>query len=193
VTRGFASGLVLLALAAAPAQDARESAKGKPRLELSEARRDGGRVAVSFRLANVLDEEALEQMRSGVPVVYRHRLEVLGRRRVFWPSKEHASMRIVTSAVYDSLTQRYELLRTIEPGKRRDRGRPPLEERTQTESIEKVRAWMTEFDQLPALELPGTARDVPLRVRVHSTLGRHYVLFLIPTRIDVSAERRLEP
>ena len=132
-----ASGLVRLALAAAPIRDTREPARGKPRLELSEARRDGGRVAVSFRLANVLGEEALERMRSGVPVVYRHRVEVLGRRSgAPWPSKEHASMRIVTSAAYDSLTQRYELLRTIELGQRRDRGRPPLEQRTQTDSIE---------------------------------------------------------
>ena len=102
-------------------------------------------------------------------------------------------MRIVTTAVYDSLTQRYELLRTIELGKRRDRGLPPLEQRTQTESIEEMRVWMTEFDKLPALELPESARDVQLRVRVRSTLGRHYVFFLFPARIDVSAERRLEP
>ncbi len=102
-------------------------------------------------------------------------------------------MRIVTTAVYDSLTQRYELLRTIELGKRRDRDPPPLEQRTQTDSIEQMRDWMTEFDQLPDLELPETARDAQLRVRVRSTLGRHYVLFLFPARIDVLAERRLEP
>ncbi len=189
----LASGLVLLALAAAPIPDTSQSASGKPRLELSEARRAGGHAAVSFRLANVLGAEALEQMRSGVPVVYRHRVEVLGRRTAPWPSKEHASMRIVTSAVYDSLTQRYELLRSIELGKRRNRDRPPLEERTQTESIEEMRVWMTEFDQLPALELPETARDAQLRVRVRSILGRRYVLFLFPSRIDVSAERSLEP
>ena len=127
-------------------------------------------------------------------MVFRHRVEVLGRRTAApWPSKRHASMRIVSTAVYDSLIQRYELLRTIELGKRRDRGRPPVEERTQTESIEQMRAWMTEFDQLPALELPETARDAQLRVRVRSILGRRYVLFLFPSRIDVSAERRLEP
>ncbi len=183
-------GLALLVLAAAPVRDTREPARGKARLELSETRRDGGRVAVSFRLANVLGTEALEQMRSGVPVVYRHRVQVLG---APWRSKEHASMRIVTTAVYDSLTQRYELLRTIELGQRRDQDHPPLEVRTQTESIEEMRVWMTEFDQLPALELPETAPDAQLRVRVRSILGRHYVLFLFPARIDVSAERRLEP
>ena len=68
----------------------------------------------------------------------------------------------VTTAVYDSLTQHYELLRTIELGKRRDRDQPPLEQRTQTDSIEQMRDWMTEFDQLPDLELPETARDAPL-------------------------------
>ncbi len=179
-----------MTLAAAPVRDTTQPARGKARLELSETRREGGHVAVSFRLSNVLGEDALEQMRSGVPVVYRHRVQVLG---ASWPSKEHASMRIVTTAVYDSLTQRYELLRTIELGKRRDRDQPPLEQRTQTDSIEQMRDWMTEFDQLPDLELPETARDAPLRVRVRSTLGRRYVLFLFPARIDVSVERRLEP
>ena len=32
-----------------------------------------------------------------------------------------------------------------------------------------------------------------LRVRVRSILERHYVVFLFPARIDVSAERKLEP
>ena len=186
--------LVLLALTAAPVGDTKEPARAKPRLELSEVRRDGSRVAVSFRLADALGEEALEQLKSGVPVVYRHRVEVLGRRTgALWPAKKHASMHIVTTAVYDSLTQRYELLRTIELGKRRDRDGPPLEERIQTESSDEMRDWMTEFDQLPALELPETAPDALLRVRVRSILGRHYVLFLFPARIDVSAERSLEP
>ena len=52
---------------------------------------------------------------------------------------------------------------------------------------------MTEFDRLPALELPERARGAKLRVRVRSTLGRRYVMFLFPARIDVSAERSLEP
>jgi len=188
------SGLVLLALSAVSIPDTGQPGGGPPRLEVSEARRSGDHAAVSFRLANVLGAEALEQMRSGVPVVFRHRVEVLARRSAApWPSKRHASMHIVTSAVFDSLTQRYELSRTIDLGNRHGLDSSPLEERSQTDSIERMRVWMTEFDQLPVLQLPETTRDSQLRVRVRSTLGRHYIFFLFPARISVSAERGLEP
>ena len=64
MTSRIASGLVLVALATASIGDTKDPARGKPRLELSEVRRDGGRVAVSFRLADALGEKALEQLKS---------------------------------------------------------------------------------------------------------------------------------
>ena len=61
------------------------------------------------------------------------------------------------------------------------------------DSLDEVQRWMTEFDELPSLELPIDVERQRLRVRVESTLGRHYVMYLFPARIDLSDERKLEP
>jgi hypothetical protein len=191
--RGLAAGLLLLCCAAAPADAAKSPAR--PCIDPLDVRRHDDRVAVSFHVANGLGEDTLGRIRAGLPVAQRHRVDILGRRSApLWTAKVHARMRIDTSAVYDSLTHRYDLERTIRLMPRKQKKQAIVTKQHQsTDSIAEVRAWMTEFDALPPLELPESALDARLRVRVESTLGRRFVLYMFPARLTVSAERKLEP
>jgi hypothetical protein len=182
VTRTLAVGLLVLCLAAAPIEAAKRA--DEPRIDPLDAQRGDDRIDVSFHVANGLAADALDRIRSGIPVAQRHRVEVLGRRAV--------PLRIDTSAVYDSLTRRFDLKRSIQIGPRKKQA-TVVEEQFSTDSIEEVRSWMTEFDVLPALELPEAAQGARLRVRVESTLGRRFVFYMFPARLTVSAERKLEP
>lgn len=189
--RFLAAGLLLLFFAAATTEAAKRN--DEPRIDPLDVRRIGDRIDVRFHVANGLPADTVERIRSGIPVAHRHRVEVLGRRAVpLWPAKVHARLRIDTSAVYDSLTRRFDLQRSIRVGLRK-KNATVVEERDSTDSIEEVRAWMTEFDTLPPLELPEAARGSRLKVRVESTLGRRFVLYMFPARLTVSAERKLEP
>lgn len=190
VTRTLVAGL-LLCLATAPIAAAKRA--DQPRIDPLDAHRAGDRIDVSFHVANAFSEDTLDRIRSGLPVAHRHRVEVLGRRTVpLWPAKVHARLRIDTSAVYDSLTGRFNLKRSIQIGPRKKKA-SVVDEHYSTDSVDEVRSWMTEFDRLPALELPEAAQEARLRVRVESTLGRRFVLYMFPARLTVSAERKLEP
>lgn len=184
---------VLLALgAAAPPGIASASADGgKPRIEGLEVSREGSGLRVSFRLVNGLSEDALERIHSSLPVTYRHSVELVSRRAIpLWPPRVVARARVETTARYDSLTRQYDLARRIEIT---DDQSSIAEERATTDSTEEMRSWMTEMGVMPWLELPSDLDRQRLRLRVRSSLGRRYMFYLIPTRLAVSAERKLEP
>ena len=65
------------------------------------------------------------------------------------------------------------------------------DERLSTDSPDRMREWMTEFDGLPSLEVPDDAVRERLILRVESTLGRRFVMYMFPAKITASAERRL--
>ena len=184
----------LLALAAATPVAAAKRADA-PRIDALEVRMEGdSRIAVSFRVANGLAGKEMERIRSGLPVEQRHRVEIVSKRALgLWSAKVHSRVRVDTSAVYDSLTGRYELTRTLEVGPGKNRPPRIQEESRTTESLDEVRSWMTEFGSLPSLDLPDAVPRARLRVRVSSTLGRRFVLYLFPDKLTVSAEQPLEP
>jgi hypothetical protein len=191
VTGRLAAVGLLLGLATAPIEAAKRP--DQPRIEPFVAERSSDRIDVSFHVANGVAPETLDRIRSGLLVTQRHRVEVLGRRPVpLWPAKLHARLQIETSAVYDTLTRRFELRRTLRVGMRKKRA-TVIEEQRSTDSVEEVRSWMTEFDTLPALELPETVREIRLRVRIVSTLARRFAFYVFPSKVTVSAERKLEP
>jgi hypothetical protein len=169
-------------------------AGGEPRIDPFEARRDGDRVAVSFHVEGAVLGDALDHLQSGLRIEQRHRVEVLGRRPVpLWPAKTLARLRIDTSATFDTLTRHYELSRVIQRAARGERWETLREERHRTLSLDEVRTWMSEFTGLPELELPEEVRQARVRLRIESTLGRRFVLYLFPGSLTVSAELRLEP
>lgn len=162
----------------------------KPVIDGLTARLDQDRVLVSFRVTNGLSDEALEKIHSGIPVTFRHRVDLLMRRSFPLPSKVLSRAVIETRAEYDSLTKRYTLFRNFTfRGKKKPESQPEHQTRT-TRATDEVRAWMTEVDDL-LLAVPGTAEERRLRVQVDSALGRRYVLLIFPGRISASAEYRL--
>jgi len=183
-----ATTLLLLCVAALPVWAADH---GKPQIDPLHVEFAADRVSVSFGVAEGLEEEALERIGSGIPVNQQHRVELIDRRGAWWTTKVHARLLVETSAVYDSLSRRYELTRTIWSGPKKKK-RPPVEdERLSTDSPDRMREWMTEFDGLPSLEVPDDAVRERLILRVESTLGRHFVMYMFPAKITASAERRL--
>jgi hypothetical protein len=178
----------LALLLAGVAQGAGKSEK--PVIDGLTAQLEQDRVLVSFRVANGLSDEALEKIHSGIPVTFRHRVELLSRRSFPLPSKVLSRAVIETRAEYDSLTQRYSLFRTfIFRGRQKNPDAEPERESLVTQATEDVRAWMTEFADL-SLAAPVTPKG-RLKVQVESALGRRYILLIFPGRLSASAEYRL--
>jgi len=189
-------GLVMLGLLATPVgAEPAAPPPAKPAVESLSARVEGERARVSYEVARVMDAELEERIHSGIPVTFRHKVQVLSKRAVpLMPSKVIAQTTIETRVEYDTLTRRYDLLRRIEHRIRQKKQGPMTEEqRRLTDSLEEMRAWMTRFDEIPVFDPSRELLGRSLRVRVEVNLGRRYVLFVFPGTRSVSAETPLGP
>jgi len=167
--------------------DKNKTGETGPWIEVQRAVLEDGRVSVDFSVEGVFTEETLEWIRSGTPVRFRHRIEVIGPRR-FWLSRRNVLARSVveTRVVYDALTARYELSRVTTLKKpSRKKGPPPYREASVTENLEEMHRWMVEGQHVvlydPKRELDGD----DLRVAIESSIGRDYVLWIFPSRRTV--------
>lgn len=188
--------LVVLGHLATPAgAEPAPPAPSKPGVEALSARIEGERAWVTYEVARALDDEVEERIHSGIPVTFRHKVQVLSKRGVpLMPSKVIAQATIETRVEYDSLTRSYDLLRRIEHRIRQKKQGPLTEEqRRLTDSLEVVRAWMTRLDEIPVFDPARELRGRSLRVRVEVNLGRRYILFVFPGTRSVSAEIPLGP
>lgn len=188
--------LLVLGLLATPVLAVPASAQSsKPVIEDLSARIEDDWAWVSYDLVGVMDAEVEERIQSGIPVTFRHKLEVLSKRSVLlWPSKSLAQTTVETRVEYDSLTRRYDLLRRVEHRMRQKKQGPLTEEqRKLTDSLEEMRDWMTRFDEIPVFDPTRELRGRAMRVRVEVNLGRRYVLFVFPGTRSVSAETPLGP
>ena len=184
--------LGLLLWAAAPPVHPKDPPPPRPSIDPLVTQADGGRLVVSFGLVDAMSAETLERIHSGLPVTYWHSVEVTRPRTVpLWPARVLAEARIVTSVDYDSLTRQYRLTRKIEL--RRPKEPISTEAERSTDSVEAMRAWMTQVPEIEMLDLAGPDELARVRVRVESALQRYYVFYMFPSRLTVSAERRLEP
>jgi hypothetical protein len=191
--RSIVMGLILVAAThgSIPAQS--DSRQRRPEIADLEIRRDGQWLDVAYRLKNGFTEELTEKIQAGIPVKFRHRVEVTVRHFMpLWPARTVATATVETSVTYDSLTHRYELSRAIEASSRGKEKSTPVTERERTVSEATMRAWMTEVAMLPPLDLSTLPEGTTARVRVETYLGRRWIV-LVPTRRTVSAERKLAP
>jgi Domain of unknown function (DUF4390) len=174
---GIAAAIGMLAWSVA-------SADG-PQIESLAARWDGTAALVTYRVTGGLTDDARERIQSGIPVRFRHRIELRSRRAMpIWPSRELGQTTVETQVDYDSLTQQYRLRRDI-----RVRGaeRPePITEEAVTDSAEEMEAWMTQLVDVRVPPSSGNASGT-LRVRVDVTLDRRWVLLVFPSTVDASA------
>lgn len=186
-----------LSLLVTPLHAARQSGEGKPTIDGLSARREDDHALISFRLIGAIDEEREELIHSGIPVVFRHKLEVRSKRTftgIPMPPKLLARTIVETRVEYDSLTRRYDLMRRIEHKTRHKKDTPPTEEeRLITESLEEMRAWMSELSEISVFDPSRSLTGEKLRVNVEVSLGRRYILLIFPATISTSAEIPLGP
>jgi len=178
--------VALLAVPVSPAAaDPGRPAIAEIRTELSD-----GVLTASFRLVDSLDAETLERIHSGIPVTFKHRLDLVGARRYWLGSRKlYGRVRVETRVEYDPLLKRYTLWRRVETGDH-EGGQAPEERLTAEES--RMRSFLTVVEAL-ALTEPGTELPVgKLKLRIHSNLGRRYVMMIFPASVSISAERQFE-
>lgn len=185
--------VLLMGMLARAGEDGPSSADvpSQARIKDLEVRTLHGELRVSFRVEGAFSQETLERLESGIPVTFRHRVEVLARRAFpLLPWRVLGRTTVEATAKYDSLTRQYSLLRRI----RREVPEDPasaVEETTLTTALlSETESWMASVPDVP---LPGVApvmADQKLRVKVKTVLGRRY-RFLFPTSDSAAAERLL--
>ena len=167
---------------------AKKKGKNDPQIEIQRAVLEDGRAGVDFRVTGVFTEETLEWIHSGIPVKFRHRIELLGPRR-FLLSRRNVLARSVieTRVAYDALTARYELSRvsTLKKPQRKN-SPPPYVEATVTDDTEEMRRWMVEGQNVVLYDPKRELNGDDLRISIESSLGRDYVLWIFPARKTVN-------
>ena len=158
-----------------------------PQILLERAVLTGGRVSVDFRVGGAFSEESLELVHSGIPVKFRHKIEVLGARKfLLSPRNVLARLVIETRVAYDALTGRYELSRVTTLKKpQRKHGPPPYFEGSVTEDREEMRDWMARGRDVVLYDPKSELVDDDLRVSIESSVGRKYILWVLPARDSV--------
>lgn len=145
---------------------------------------------VSYRLLDVLPEEVLETIHSGIEVTYQHRVDLTAKRTLpLMPARTLCRSVVSTTATYESLTQRYHLTRTFEYAARGEGGYYHSgEEHYSTSAIEDMEAWMTDIHDLLVPYPQKPADDSKRKIRINVTLGRRFVLFVFPGQYTATAE-----
>jgi hypothetical protein len=162
---------------------------GAPAIEALSARWDGTRVRVSYRVLDALTEDGLERIHSGIPVRFRHRIELRMGRGLLLPARELGRTVVDTHVTYDSLTQQYHLRR--ESRLHRGSEAQPMVDETVTDSREVMEDWMSRLADVPLEPADRRSWDVA-RVRVDVTLDRRWVLLVFPSTVDASAAMDVE-
>ena len=161
-----------------------------PQVAALSARWDGTAALVSYHVTGGLTEDARDRIHSGIPVRFRHRIELRARRAVpIWPSHEVGQTTVDTQVEYDSLTQQYRLRRNTRV--RGDERPEPITEEAVTDSPDEMEAWMTQLVDVRVPPSGGRAAGA-LRVRVDVTLDRRWVLLVFPSTVDASATIGIE-
>jgi hypothetical protein len=165
------------------------TALAAPEIDNLDLRKEAGRIVVSFDLRDAVSEDVLERIHSGIPVVFRCRLQ-LERGRMFpVPDREYARAVQETRVAYDALTERYALERSLLSRARKQVEVPPpaVEERS-ADSLADVRAWLTQVREVP-LSLPSDPGLVErLRVDIDCNLGRRWIWLVFPSSVRATAQ-----
>jgi hypothetical protein len=157
----------LVTAAVAPQAKARDD---ETRIEDVRLRLAENQVLISFRLAQVFDEELERRLESGLLTGFSFQIQLL-RDRKSWFDTSVDSGRLRVDAMYNAVTREY-LVNYRYDGKL-------IESRLVREPEELERA-MTEFSDFPAFTLEGRAKTLRLQVRIRAILGTRTILFFIP-------------
>ena len=120
-----------------------------------------GRVLVTFKLADVFNDDLRAAIKSGLTTSFVYDIE-LRRGSTMWLDRTIDSTTLTASVRFDNLTLRYHLTRTQD-------GRIDVADSTDRE--EDARIWLTEFERLPLFSSAPLEANAEyyLRVRAHAT------------------------
>ncbi len=191
--RRIGLALLPLALLAAGPTGIAAAGLGDARIGDLEARIQDNEILVSFTLTNAIGDEVVERLHSGIPITFRHKVDLFVRRPFFMVPNKLLERTVVETAVeYDSLTRQYRLeRRTDSKTEQADDALLDLEVRRSTESLQEAVDWLTVVRDVPLILRPGVPPSDRLRIRVNSNLGRKFVLLMFPSNYSVSVELRL--
>lgn len=128
-----------------------------------------GKILVSFRLTGAFTEDIERAVASGMPVSFRYSIE-LKRVRAIWLNKRVASHELLTTVVYDNLTERYKLSRAVD-GK--------LDRTEVVSDPVAMRRFMTELEALELFDASQLEPNGEYYVRVKGvTRDRNLFLFI---------------
>ena len=144
--RRFSVASVLLLVAIVPLQSA-ESLRIVPFVA-------GNRVVVSFELNDAYTDAVRDAITSGLRTTFTYELEL---RTPGWVDRTVGTTTVATTDVYDNLTRRHTLTRTVD-------GR--VEEVLVTEDDAVVKNWLTKWNRVPVADTAqlDPARDYYVRV-----------------------------
>lgn len=127
-------------------------------------------VLLSFKLADVFDEDLERRIESGLLTGFAFQFQLVQDRKS-WFDKGVDSGSLRVDAMYNAVTREY-LINYRYDG--------DLIESRVVRASEELRDAMTTFSEFPVFTVEGRARRQRLRVRVRAVLGTKMVLFFIP-------------
>jgi hypothetical protein len=129
-----------------------------------------GRILLSFEMPQGISKDMSAAIHSGLTTIFTYEVE-LRRSMPMWFDRTIDQAIVSASVQYDNLRRRHQLSRSVN-------GR--IEDSDVTDDEEKVRRWMTKFDQLSLFRTAGLEANaeyyVRVRVRTHPTNS----LFVLP-------------
>lgn len=127
-------------------------------------------VLLSFKLADVFDEDLERQLESGLLTGFSFQFQLVQVRKS-WFDKGVDSGNLRVDAMYNAVTREY-LINYRYDG--------DLIESRVVRKSEELRDAMTTFSEFPVFTVEGRARRQRLRVRIRAVLGTRMLLFFIP-------------
>jgi hypothetical protein len=162
-----------------------DAADGPPRDDpvLEELRVDAGEhdLLVSFHVSGAFTPEIREAIESGLTVTFRHDIEVV-RRRLLWFDRTLVRKTVTTTVTYDTMTHQYSLARGVND---------EVAETSVAINEDDMMRWMTRLERIRLTDPSalGIEPDDALYVRVKSLLQRRFVLLFIPSNTGTGWEK----
>lgn len=141
-----------------------------------------GRLEVSFRLREAIDEELIERIEAGLPSGFRYQFKLVRPTR-FWFDNTLAASQLEVIGMYNAVTREYSV-------NYKHNGKLTIS-RVLADRNE-LEVALTQFERFTPFPIDDLKARKPIHLRVRADLGSRNLLLLIPTTIHtewVESER----
>jgi hypothetical protein len=135
-------------------------------------------ILVSFRVEDAFNSEMERAIETGLPVTFRYNVE-LKRVRGVWFDRRVSRRRILTTVVYDNLTQRYSLTREIDG---------EIDATYVVDDDVAMREFMTNFESVHLFDVSDVRANEEYYLRVNGVMKDRNLLLFIPWDIGADWE-----